>query len=170
MIITDETILRLPCSDATSSEVAEIVAELEKELSRSASLGRAGIGLAAPQINIQKNVAIVRINEHKIDLVNAKIIKGYDEKMFRSEGCLSFPGRVENTMRFQEIQVSNNLVYPNDFVATDLLAVVIQHELDHINGILLPDRAIKPALRPNDACYCGSKRKFKQCHGKNNLK
>ncbi len=45
-------------------------------------------------------------------------------------------------MRYREVYVVDNLVEPYSFIATGLLAVVIQHELDHLNGILLPDVAI----------------------------
>ena len=89
--------------------------------------------------------------------------------MFRDEGCLSFPGRVENTTRFQEIYVTNNLVYPHNFIATGLTSVVCQHEIDHLTGTLFMDRAaILPAIKknkigPNDLCNCGSNKKYKRC-------
>lgn len=175
IIVDNEEALRIKCVDALPEEVGELVELLEKELEQSARLGRVGVGLAAAQINIPKNIAIVRLgsngyNNHNINLVNCKIVNGYDQKMFSGEGCLSFPGRIENTMRFQEIHINNNLVHPNNFIATGLLAVVCQHELDHLNGILLPDRAIpkqvSSKIRPNDLCGCGSNIKYKKCCGK----
>lgn len=170
MIIQDEKILRTHCEDANSDEVGEIIGLLEKELEHSARLGRPGIGLAAIQINIPKKVAIVRINKDlRVDLINAKIEKGYDQVMFREEGCLSFPDRLEDTMRYQEVYITNNLVSPNRFIATGLLAVVCQHEIDHVSGILLPDRAIKKTntqIDRNAKCICGSEKKYKRCCGK----
>lgn len=170
MIITNnEELLRKPCADAMENEVGELISLLERELENSARLGNPGIGLAAPQIGIYKKVAIVRINkELSVNLVNCNIEKGYDEVMFKNEGCLSFPGRVENTMRYQEVYVANNLVKPQKFIASGLLAVAIQHELDHTNSILLPDRAIikQSVLDRNDSCFCGSNKKYKKCHGK----
>jgi|SRR5579885_406547 len=170
IIINNEELLRKPCSDVLPEEVGELVDLLDRELEHSAKLGNPGIGLAAPQIGVYKNIAIVRINkELSINLVNCNLQNGYDEIIFKNEGCLSFPGRVENTKRFQEISIINNLVVPNNFIATGLFAVAIQHELDHINGILLPDRAIaKPPtnLGRNDLCFCGSFKKYKKCHGK----
>jgi len=174
MIITDEKILRSPCSDAEESEVGHIVELLELELKNSARLGRPGVGLAAPQIGILKKVAIVRLgnngyNDMSVNLINCNIEKGYDKKKFRDEGCLSYPGRIENTLRYQEIYVKNNLIFPKSFIATGLFAVVCQHELDHLNNILLPDVAlpkndkliVKPG--PNDKCYCNSGKKYKKC-------
>lgn len=176
MIITNnEEILRAPCVDVTLDEVPALVQALEAELENSGRLGRPGIGLAAPQIGIHKNIAIVRLGQSgthdlTLNLVNARITKGYDQQIFRSEGCLSFPGRVEDTMRYQELYVTNNLIPPYNFVVTGLMAVVVQHELDHVNGVLLPDRAlIKNSgvkLGPNEPCFCGSNRKFKKCCGK----
>lgn len=178
MIITNnEDALRVPCEDATPDEVGAIVSLLEQELNNSARLGRPGIGLAAPQIGIAKNIAIVRLNNiFKVDLVNCFIKNKYDPARFIAEGCLSFPGRVEDTIRHQEIHIVNNAVYPHSFQAAGLFAVVCQHELDHLNGVLLPDNAIKKLkikTGPNDPCSCGvpdpltnKVRKYKKCCGK----
>lgn len=171
IIANNEEALRVKCEDASTDEVGSIIQQLENELEYSEKLGRKGIGLAAPQCAIKKNVAIVRIsNTYKVDLVNCKIKNAYDKTMFRNEGCLSFPNRIEDTMRYQEVHITDNLVFPYSFIATGLLAVVIQHELDHLNGILLPDLALPKIekakkLKPNDICYCGSNVKYKRCHG-----
>jgi peptide deformylase len=173
IVVNNLDILRTPCSEVLETEVPELIQTLEMELAYSARMGRVGIGLAAIQCAIPKKAAIVRLGgDLNLNLINAEISKGYDEQMFRDEGCLSFPGVVENTMRFQEVYVINNLVPPHNFIATGLLAVVIAHELDHLNGIVLPDRALPKnfalKLKPNDLCFCGQKKKYKQCHGKNN--
>lgn len=165
MIITDEKLLRLPCEEVKPEEVGALIDQLERELKRSAK----GIGLAAPQINIQKRIAIVRVNgEYSVNLINPKIITGYDKALFSGEGCLSFPDRYETTMRYQEIVVQND-VEPFNFIARGLFSVVVQHETDHLNNILLPDLAITKTLskkvRPNDSCPCNSGRKYKKCCG-----
>lgn len=176
MIITNnELLLRVYCEPVLPEEVGSLVELLENELNNSAKLGRPGIGLAAPQIGIAKNIAIIRMGKSlNFNLVNCKLVSGYNPKVFKDEGCLSFPGRVENTMRFQEVRISNNLVYPNDFVATGLLAVACQHELDHLNQKLFMDHAIekpKPFIikktpKPNELCSCNSMKKYKKCCGK----
>lgn len=171
MILTDEQALRIKCSDVLPEEVDNIRERLEKELQASADRGHHGIGLAAPQIGIPKKMAIIRLNNYKIDLVNAIIDKKFDLQLFEGEGCLSFPGRIETTRRYNEVHISNNLVEPKTFIATELLAVVVQHELDHLSGILLPDVAIKKEQKdkkkqkPNDPCLCGSGKKYKKCCG-----
>lgn len=185
IIINDEAALRVKCENVLPSEVGELIATLELELSQANRLGKGGIGLAAPQIGIAKNIAIVRLDKLNIDLVNCNIEKGYDPTLFRQEGCLSFPGRVEDTIRFQEVFIKNNLIYPHSFIATGFLAVVCQHEIDHLNSNLFMDRqapklsspaimpfvkmknsANMPRVRPNDLCLCGSNKKYKKCCGK----
>lgn len=175
MIVTDEKILRAPCEKVLETEISDIIGSLEKELMNSANLGNPGIGLAAPQIGIHKRVAIIRVGDNKIDLVNPVIVKTYDKIRFEGEGCLSFPGVIESTERFSEIEVEND-IEPRKFIATGLTAIAVQHEIDHLNSILLPDVAIKQnepkKTRPNDPCHCGEKdpqgniKKYKKCHGK----
>lgn len=176
MIITDEKLLRRPCDDVNIEEVDFLIDLLEKELNNANRLGKMGIGLAAPQIGITKKIAIIRMgNGIDINLVNCKINGAYDPITFKSEGCLSAPGRTEDTTRFQEVHITNNLVQPNSFIATGLLAVVCQHEIDHLNSILFIDHSIsktnkcvdkkldKLKVKPNDLCICGSNKKYKKC-------
>jgi peptide deformylase len=142
MIITDESLLRIKCEPVLLSEVDDLHDQLEKGLAWAAKQNRAGVGLACPQIGIAKEMAIIRVDSFKVDLVNAKITEKYNQFEFDGEGCLSFPGRYEKTLRYREIVVEGNLVKPYRFIATGFVAVVIQHELDHLQGILLPDVAI----------------------------
>ncbi len=176
MIITfNEEALRVKCEKVLPEEVGSLIDALEKELAEANRLGKNGIGLAAPQIGIAKDIAIIRLDHgFKLDLVNCKLEKGFDPLMFKDEGCLSFPGRSEDTMRYQEVYITNNLVEPYSFVATGFLAVACQHELDHLNSTLFMDRAApKPVtivkgikVGPNEPCSCGSGKKYKKCCGK----
>lgn len=148
MIITDEKLLRVICDDVLSQEIPQIREALEYELRESYKLGRPGIGLAAPQIGIAKKFAIVRLvlsdgTKINIDLANCTTDKMYDEFTFEKESCLSFPDCFVDTKRYNEIIILNNMVKPISFIATGLLAVVIQHELEHLNGVLLIDKITK---------------------------
>jgi peptide deformylase len=172
MIITfDEEKLRSKCEDVLPEEVDDLVAKLEYELDQSNKIGNSGIGLAATQIGISKNIAIIRLGGTNLNLVNCKIKNAYNPTIFKNEGCLSFPNITKDTTRFQEVHVVNNLVYPHSFVASGLLAVVVQHELDHLNEVLFLDHEVKRPTqvinkiktRPNDPCFCGSKKKYKKC-------
>jgi peptide deformylase len=178
IIKNDEALLRIPCDDVLPEEIDGLRLLLEEELQKSIDEGVGAIGLAAPQIGVHKKMAIVRLSEEfSVDLINCYIDSAYDEFTFVGEACLSFPDLISDTRRYAEIYVKNNLGTPNSFVATGLFAVVIQHELDHINGILLPDRVIKPRpkvnIGPNEPCFCGiadpvsgKVKKYKKCHGK----
>ena len=93
IIKNDESLLRIKCADVLSDEIGTLIDTLENELSNANRFGISGIGLAAIQIGIPKNIAIIRINNNiKFDLVNCHIANAYDPKIFRQEGCLSFPG------------------------------------------------------------------------------
>lgn len=145
-IVTDENILRTSSDlvDLDKDDIGALISQLESELNRTAELGRPGIGLAAIQIGIPKKIAIVRIPTSNggllsLNLVNCKINSGYDE-LIVEEGCLSFPGKYIKTKRYNEIYVMNNFVEPHSFIVTNLLAIAVQHELDHMDGILFLDR------------------------------
>jgi peptide deformylase len=147
-ILTDLELLRTPSVPVEPGEVNEIREALEKALAESAELGRPGIGLAAPQIGIFKRMFIIRISEpngktFNLDVANARIEKGYDLKIFPEEGCLSFPDTTVKTRRYNEIYVVDNIIGNASFIATGLLAVAIQHEQDHVDGILMTDRLVK---------------------------
>jgi len=168
MIVTDEVELRKPNQEVLVEEVDELVSKLEQGLIFSRENNNPGIGLAAPQIGIHKKIAIIRLGQVQnmncdINLVNAKIAHKYKEQPFQ-EGCLSIPNKTITTNRAQEIHVTNNLVEPHSFIATGLLAVAVQHEIDHYNGILMIDREIKPKKnKPNLPCNCNSGKKAKVC-------
>lgn len=169
-ILTDEAALRIKCEDVLPEEIEPLKQQLEEALAASAEQGRPGIGLAAPQVGIGKKLAIVRLPGVAIDLINCdRVTKGYDKHLFVGEGCLSFPDRYESTFRYREIFVDGNEGDPKRFTARGLTAIAVQHELDHLRGVLLPDVAVKKKAkrkaRPNDPCPCQSGRKYKRCCG-----
>ena len=103
-----------------------------------------GIGLAATQVNVHKRVVTIDLSEDKSEplaLINPEfeIIDETPEEM--QEGCLSVPGFYENVVRPQRIRVTSldRNGKAQNFEADGLLAVCIQHELDHLNGKLFVD-------------------------------
>jgi len=100
----------------------------------------AGIGLAAPQIGITRNMVVADIGEGPIMLANPKILNSRGaEKM--EEGCLSIPGVEVIVERADEIIISglNEKDESIKLKAQGLLARVLQHEIDHLNGKLIID-------------------------------
>lgn len=161
--------LRKKCEDVSLNEVDDLISVLEKELNYINRFEKIGIGLAAPQIGLYKKIAIIRLNNINLNLVNCKIHKSFDPLIYKDEGCLSFPGTKHTTKRYGEIHVINNLIEPYNFIASGFLAIVCQHEIDHYNQKLFFDYAIeeiKQNSNPNDMCKCGSNKKFKKCCGK----
>ena len=104
-----------------------------------------GIGLAATQVNVHKRVIVIDISEDKtkpIILINPKITKVIDKaKKVYAEGCLSVPGFYEELERPSSVEVSyKNLEGENKtLLANDLLSVVVQHEMDHLDGKMMVD-------------------------------
>lgn len=102
-----------------------------------------GIGLAATQVNIQLRIIVIDVSEQKdqpLCLINPEIISadGSDEMQ---EGCLSVPGYYESVTRAQKVKVRalNAEGETFELEAEDLLAVCIQHEMDHLEGKLFVD-------------------------------
>jgi peptide deformylase len=102
-----------------------------------------GIGLAASQVNVHQRLLVVDVSEDKSEplvFINPEIVES-DGKIETDEGCLSIPGFYEPVIRFEQIQVKALDRQGEVFVvdADDLLAVCIQHEMDHLEGKLFVD-------------------------------
>ena len=145
MIITEETKLRLMCEEVkTVKEGEEIGAQLLKELTESDN----GIGLAANQIGINKRVCVVNVKE-PIVLINPRIVKKSEDQFVFAEGCLSFPGKHVRTGRSVEVTVEadnheGKLKFSADSedINDAFECACVQHEIDHLNGITMFDRAM----------------------------
>ena len=110
-----------------------------------------GIGLAAPQVGVSKRVIVIDIEKHhpeypRIALINPVITLTVGEEL-GEEGCLSLPGVRGIVRRSAIVKVEGLLPNGNkiEFDASHLMARVLQHEIDHLNGILFTD-----LLRPED--------------------
>lgn len=105
-----------------------------------------GIGLAANQVGVSKNVMVINltvINENysPLPLINVEILEKTGS-VIGEEGCLSLPEIRENIERAQYIKIKYQDVFEEtkEMECQDLLARVIQHEYDHLDGILIIDR------------------------------
>ena len=106
-----------------------------------------GIGLAATQVNFHQRLIVVDVSEEcnePICLINPEIIEKNGEIEWE-EGCLSVPNYYESVKRANEIKVSalNEIGQSFELEASEMLAVCIQHEMDHLNGILFVDHLSK---------------------------
>lgn len=122
-----------------------------------------GVGLAAPQIGLSERLIVVEYYEREEDeekedapkkvwaVLNPEIVKASEEKLMGVEGCLSIPGLVGEVERHAAIQVKglNRHGKPLKIKAVGWLARIFQHEIDHLNGILFPDRAAR-VWKPQD--------------------
>ena len=101
-----------------------------------------GAGLAAVQVGILKRIIVVEIPEHKFALINPKIVEFSGEQECE-EGCLSLPNQFYKTKRPMKIKVEglDENFNPVTIEAEGLLAVVLCHEIDHLDGILFIDKA-----------------------------
>jgi len=99
-----------------------------------------GIGLAAPQVGIQKRLFVYDIGEGPQTLVNPEIVDSDGEWTFE-EGCLSVPGLSFEIIRPKEVHLVGRDLNGNEvsIEADELLARLFQHELDHLDGVLLLD-------------------------------
>ena len=104
-----------------------------------------GIGIAATQVDVHKRVIVVDISEKKDEplvLINPVLNKVIDPELKTySEGCLSVPGFYEELERPSEIEISFQDVNGQDhtLIANGLLSVVVQHEMDHLEGKMMVD-------------------------------
>ena len=109
-----------------------------------------GIGLAAIQVGVPKRVAVIDLDPSGPDskpiyLVNPKIVAESEEKILHNEGCLSVPDFWEDVSRASRLTVeyTDEKGRQQTLEADGLLAIALQHEIDHINGLLFIDHLSK---------------------------
>lgn len=103
-----------------------------------------GVGLAATQVNIHQRIVVMDVSENSdqpITFINPEIIKKSDETFINEEGCLSVPGCYAKVTRHERVTVKaldrNGKEFTID--GDELLSICIQHELDHLAGVLFVD-------------------------------
>jgi peptide deformylase len=122
-------------TDATSIIIDDMLATMYDEK---------GVGLAATQVNIHQRIVVVDVSENNdqpIVLINPEIIAKSNETAINEEGCLSVPGVYAKVDRHETCTVKaldrNGKEFTLD--AEELLSICIQHEIDHLNGVLFVD-------------------------------
>ena len=101
-----------------------------------------GVGLAAPQVGVPLRVIVIGIpDQEDFALINPEVVKTKGERVV-SEGCLSIPGYMGQLKRAESVTVKGRDLNGKEvrIKAEELLAQALEHEIDHVNGILYTDR------------------------------
>ena len=120
--------------DAVDERVRKLVSDM-LETMHAAN----GIGLAATQVNVHERIIVIDVSEQRdqpMVLINPQIEWASEEKQINDEGCLSVPGIYDGVERSSQVRVSALDEHGRSRLieAQDLLAVCIQHEMDHLMG------------------------------------
>lgn len=120
--------------DVVDDRIRKLVADMAETM-----YAAPGIGLAATQVDVHERVVVIDVSEEGDDLlvlINPEITWYSDDKQVYEEGCLSVPGIYDKVERSAEIKVRalNEKGETFEFEADGLLAVCVQHELDHLLG------------------------------------
>ncbi len=138
-----------PVLKKKAEPVKEVNAEIRKLLDDmlETMYDAPGVGLAAPQVGVSKRVIVIDISHDEdartpIYMVNPEIIWKSDEISVCEEGCLSVPKQYAEVERPASVTVRylDRLGMMQEFQADDFLATAVQHEIDHLDGILYVDR------------------------------
>ena len=143
-----------PILEQKAEKVLKVDADIQKFLDDMLETMYAskGVGLAAPQVGVSKRIIVIDAEQKEVDgeykrgnpmcLVNPEIVYKSEETILFCEGCLSVPKQSADVERHYAIKV-RYLDYNSkeqEIEAEDYLAVVLQHEIDHLDGILYIDR------------------------------
>jgi len=129
-----------------AKEVKEVNSSIVKLLDNMVDTMRdaEGVGLAAPQIGVSKRVIVVQVDDKLVELINPVILEKEGANT-AEEGCLSIPKITGDVVRAAKVRVQglNRQGEMVDISADRLLARALQHEIDHLEGILFVDVAKK---------------------------
>lgn len=134
--------------DKVLKEIAQPVAKIDKKIKRllddmlDTMESADGVGLAAPQVGVSLRVIVIDIGEGVIELINPAIVESTGCEL-GNEGCLSIPGVFGEVERFAEVTVEgfNRFGKKVRIAGKGLLGRALQHEIDHLEGILFIEKA-----------------------------
>ena len=124
--------------DLKKPEMKDLLLDMKKTM-----IQEDGLGLAAPQIGKNLNIFVVNNKGKTLFIINPKLSKRSWAKVVDQEGCLSIPNTYGDVLRHKKINISyiDQKGKKQKLSASNLLARIVQHEYDHINGILFTDKA-----------------------------
>ena len=125
------------------SKIAKLVADMIETMYEAP-----GVGLAAPQVGVEKRLFVYDIGDGPLAILNPRITESDGEWVYE-EGCLSVPGLYFEIVRPAKVLLEGIDLYGNEvsIEASELLGRVFQHEVDHLDGILLLERLDEVQLK-----------------------
>lgn len=126
------------------TEIDDRIRQLVKDMAETMYEAE-GVGLAATQVNVHERVVVIDVSEERNELrvlINPEITWTSEEMTVYEEGCLSVPGIYDKVTRHAEVKVKalNEKGEAYEFHADGLLAICVQHELDHLMGKVFVER------------------------------
>lgn len=143
IIIAPDPQLKKVCErvDVVDEEIATLMSDMLETM-----YAAPGVGLAAPQVGVHKRIIVVDAVRgdgppQPYKIVNPEIVWFSEERKAHEEGCLSLPTYYEDVVRPDRVRVkyTDESNTPQELEADGLLSVVIQHEMDHLDGVLFVD-------------------------------
>jgi peptide deformylase len=133
-----------PVLKAQAAKVTDIdgkIARLVDDMFDTLYTSDSGIGLAAPQIGVQKQIFVWDMDDEPMVIFNPEIVESSGEWVY-DEGCLSIPGLYVEMLRPNEVLMRGVDIDGNtiEIEASELAGRLFQHEIDHLNGVLMFDR------------------------------
>ncbi|CAB4587490.1 MAG: peptide deformylase [Actinobacteria bacterium] len=131
----------LKAQAAAVSDIDGKIARLVDDMFDTLYTSSSGIGLAAPQIGVQKQIFVWDMDDEPMVIINPEIVESNGEWVY-DEGCLSIPGLYVEMLRpnhvlMRGLDLDGNTV---EIEASELAGRLFQHEIDHLNGVLMFDR------------------------------
>ena len=149
----DSRILRTKTTrvrDPLAPEIQKLIPEMFEAMHHAD-----GLGLAAPQVDIPLRLCVIEIEGEKMIFMNPQLTSLSRDKIIFEEGCLSLPGKFLPIERSEKVTVRYQDETGKDckLKATGLLAIALQHEVDHLDGILIVDRYKKQKIKYYDITH-----------------
>lgn len=139
IITIPNEVLSTPSQEVTdpfSEEIKSLISDMKETV-----LSVEGFGIAAPQVGVSKRVVVINFKNTQFGLINPEITWSSDGTSVLEEGCLSIPDFYFPIERPKKVKVRalNEKGEEIEIEGKDMLAKILQHEVDHINGVVIAD-------------------------------
>ncbi len=146
-----------PVESVGEDGLSALIRDLDDTLAAFRTANGFGRGIAAPQIGVTKRVIYVRMTDGSFDgpMINPQIVWQSDNRVELWDNCFSFPDLLVRVSRAERIRVTYGDLAGHTHLldATGDLSELLQHEIDHLNGILAVDRALSPKAFATKAAW-----------------